>query len=367
MQKLRLIIFALVSLLFLSISLPTHAAANVVGYLNAGTNMCTAGIGGWACNGSSTVKVDLYDGPYAGSLNNFIGEATANQTGESAIGQFCAGTTSHRFSYTIPSKWRDGKKHTVYGYINIGDSQIHPMGQQGQTFECTASTAKPTPTNTPGTTPGQSSTTLKLILGLPGIGFNAVGGAAPKHLTRSITVQLYDSTVTNPSGPGTHALASSTGTVTYDNSSDNNAGYFVGNITLHLPSTPAANNKYKVLVEVPQYLYKLAVNAADGTQTFTIENGSLITAPPLLLLPGDAQAASGGKNLLDIDDYTQLLSCFHDASSCATTADGIPVADLDDNGSIDIVDLNLFIRSLFQLQQIQADPPICNGLSCQGD
>lgn len=247
----------------------------------------------------------------------------------------------------------------------VADCTLYP-----HTPHCTSSapTATPTPGDNGGGGTGPTAT-LNLVVGLPGIGYNGPAGVTPSHSTRSVTIQLYGGTVVNPSGPGTTPLSTTQGTITYDSSSDANAGYFTGTIQVSLPSTPAANNQYEILVEVPQYLFQMA---SDPTNTntphvFTLTSGSTATTSPLILFPGDAVVANGGKNILNIDDYTQILNCFHNNSSCPTTPDGIPYADFDDNGSITIVDLNLFVRSLFGLQQLQVQPPACTGLSCQGD
>lgn len=225
--------------------------------------------------------------------------------------------------------------------------------------------ASPTPTIPP--TP--SSTSLTLVLGLPGIGkITGVVGVLPKHLTRTATVELYDAAVTNPSGPGTAPLATKVATVTYDNGTDNNVGYFVSSpITIPLPANPPANNEYEILVKVPQYLYRLALPVVPVDQNnphaFLIQSSSSVTTSPLNLFPGDIVSTNSMGN----DDYTQIKTCFDSISdsTCQKTPDGILYTDLDDNGVVDIVDFNLWTRSLFQLQQAQ--PPVCTGLTCQGD
>lgn len=225
----------------------------------------------------------------------------------------------------------------------------------------------PSPSPSPSPSSGPNTVAFKLIVGLPGIGYNGPVGVTPKHNTRSVTVTLYAAGVAQPSGPGTTPLTTpTTGKLTYDSGSDNNAGYFVGTLQVALPAKAPANNAYEILVQIPQYLYKLAVNAVDSTTTFPLTAGGSATSAPLIpLYPGDVAVANGGQNHFTGDDYTVMLNCFNNASSCPTTTDGIPLADLDDNGTINIIDLNLWLRSLYQLQQAQA--PGCSSADCQGD
>ncbi len=219
-----------------------------------------------------------------------------------------------------------------------------------------------------------NTASLKLVVGLPGIGFDATGGVTPHHMTRKVTVELYGASVANPSGPGTTPLTTSPGTISYDSGSDNNAGYFTGTVNVQIPTTPAANNAYQVLVKIPQYLYQLAVNVAPADTSlpnvFVLTKGASATTSPFILHAGDVAVTSGEANKLDLEDYTILLGCYGqntNSSSClvkpANSTDLNP-ADLNDDGVVDIVDLNIWTRSLSDLQQGQSTS--CTGLTCQG-
>lgn len=343
---------------------------SVVGYINPqGYPICTNGIGGWACKigSADSVQVDFYDGPFVGNINNIIGSTQANipssADDEAAINsaQFCnapAGS-AHRFMLPVPPKFQDGKSHAVYGYININDNQIHQMPYQNQTFTCSPGS---------GTT-SSGTASITLVVGLPGIGFNGPVGVLPKHLTRNVTIELYDATVTNPSGPGTHALATAQGSISFDSKNDNNAGYFVSTqpIAIPLPTTPAANNQYEILVKIPQDAFQLATNT-DGTHVFTLTTGGSVTTKPFVMTAGDVAITNGGTNHINLDDYTVMLGCYGGNTSClvkGSSATDINLADLNDDGAVDIVDLNIWLRSLNQLQLAQA--PGCSTGDCQGD
>lgn len=243
-----------------------------------------------------------------------------------------------------------------------------PAGQCGNPGAGPSPSVSPSvsPSPSPSPSPSSGPVRITLIIGLPGIGYNGQLGVLPKHLSRSITVVLYDAQTKNPSGPGTQALATAKGIVWYDSSSDTNSGYFVSKVpvSITLPTTPPANNVYEVLVQMPQYLYKLAVNT-DETTTFTLQPADNFTINPLILIPGAVNTANGQTNHINAAGFTTIISCIQNAASCPKTTDGIPYADLNDNGAIDIIDLNLWLRSLSQLQQAHA--PGCSVADCQGD
>ncbi len=305
------------------------------------------------------VNIEINDNGYG--YTNHTTDASGNITLTSFSGDTITIAPGSNPNYTVTPG-------TITTFINTNWG----CGRQSSspcTF--TATSTGVTPSVSPSVSPtGGPTATISLVVGLPGIGFNAVGGVAPKHLTRPVTIDLYNATVANPSGPGTTALGTGTGTITYDSGSDNNAGYFVGTIpNVSLPSTPPANNQYKILVKIPQDLYTLATNT-DSTQIFTLTAGGSATTLPFTMYAGNVAIVGGGLNHLGLDDYNILLSCYGSnatSSNCpvkpANTTDLNP-ADLNDDGVVDIVDLNIFLRSLYQLQQLQPSP--CVGITCTG-
>lgn len=236
-------------------------------------------------------------------------------------------------------------------------------------------TNTPIPTNTPvpvvnGPTPTPTaapSTNLTVVLGLPGIGYD---GNVPQHASRNITIELYAPAVQNPGGPGTTPVKTATGIVQYDSGSDNNAGYFVSNIPITFNNLVSGN--YQILVKLPQYLYKLAKNPqnTDNPTVFTLNTNTTTVLSPLILSSGDVAVTGGQVNHMNINDYNILLSCYGDkaTSSCPVKtagAGGTNLADLNDDGNVDIVDLNIWLRSLHLLQK--ANTLGCDVGDCQGD
>lgn len=111
------------------------------------TASCTVAEG-WTCdadNYNEALRVDLYDGPYAGSGANLLGNTTANVTRESAVGAQCGGNVNHGFSFTIPNSIKDGQNHSIYAYaINASTtgSNILLSGSP-KTVNCTLSIPAP--------------------------------------------------------------------------------------------------------------------------------------------------------------------------------------------------------------------------------
>jgi lysophospholipase L1-like esterase len=89
------------------------------GWFDGIKNTIIPSVGGWACdpdNYSRYLTIHLYlDGPYPSGT--FIGITVANLSGESAIGAYCGGTTSHRFVYNMPPlDYGIGRDYRVYAY-----------------------------------------------------------------------------------------------------------------------------------------------------------------------------------------------------------------------------------------------------------
>jgi hypothetical protein len=201
-------------------------------------------------------------------------------------------------------------------------------------------TAVPTPiipTSTPiptaAITPG--STTLALNLGLQGIGKGgdssnpeAQGTLNPLHPQRSVSVQVYNSQ--------NQLVADKAGTVTYDIES----GLFNGQISL---GTSILTGSYTVKVKSDQYLRTLI----PGIQTIT--SGSINTLASASLRSGDIN----GDNQINIVDYTILMGCYSDllpATDC--TGNNAALSDLTDDGHVNQIDYNFFLRQMSSVEGI---------------
>lgn len=186
----------------------------------------------------------------------------------------------------------------------------------------TPTSTPPTPTPSPilSTTPaaGQGAT-VALAITLPGIGTNTALGEnnEPQHPSRPFTVYAYD-------GENNEA-GKTTATLTYDN------GVYKGNaIFNNITSGP-----YTIKVSATNSLIKAIPGVHQLSQSTTANT------PPVILVSGDIRSEGSSWNLLDIDDYTILLSCYAgtDCSDEYKTR-----SDLNDNGVMDPRDLNILLR-----------------------
>jgi hypothetical protein len=110
--------FWVLSFSFLFLLCTAHAASPT-GWFDGVKNTSIPSVGGWACdadNYSRSLNIHLYlDGPYPSGT--FLGATVANLSGESAIGTYCGGTTSHRFVYNIPQlDYGVGRDYKIYAY-----------------------------------------------------------------------------------------------------------------------------------------------------------------------------------------------------------------------------------------------------------
>lgn len=177
---------------------------------------------------------------------------------------------------------------------------------------------------------------LGVWFAIPGISNVGSDNNHPVHTTRTFTVQLYNQS-------GTLVIQKS-GTASYNNTN----GVFKGQVSLGNLSS----GQYEVQVWVQNTLHKIipgphsqyynvfgkgvTTYLAVGMQSVGIaEGGSLVWGFPLI--SGDIN----GDNQIDILDYNILISCMQSPPAC-TSAQYI-ASDLDDNGTVDGVDYNLWL------------------------
>jgi len=181
-------------------------------------------------------------------------------------------------------------------------------------------TATPTPTVTAG------NTNLSLTIcphGIANCGDNAnpssQGNTNLQRTTRPVTVTVSD-LQNNP-------VTTVQGTVIFDSAS----GTFKGTIN----TGTLASGQYSIKITMPQYLTK----QIGVVQQIT--SGQQNVLPEIFLIAGDIN----GDNKLNILDYNAITSCFgtkQNSSSCQSKT----AADLDDDGIVDGVDYNLFLREI---------------------
>ena len=198
----------------------------------------------------------------------------------------------------------------------------------------------PTPTHGPTPTPGgptptPTSTpqaTINLPIQLSGIG--AGGNLEPKHPSRTgLHVSLYKAT-DDPTQPNVAPV--------YDNKNlpltyQSNTGYFT-NSTIHLGSVPTGD--YQLLVKLPGYLRKQFADSSGG-KTIHLTQGQTTAVPVMQLVPGDTAPIY---NIVGPADFYAIADCYKDKASTSTCAAGSQITDLNDDGVVDGVDLNIWLR-----------------------
>lgn len=226
-----------------------------------------------------------------------------------------------------------------YQFVEVGDFNLAYWSGQTTSATHTISTrlnshntspsplpSQVTPTVTITTRGTQFALTLKLG-GIGGVGENQ----NPITTPRTVIVQAVDSAGNNVGSPAT-------GTVTYK-SSGIQVGLFTGTINME---QVLADGSYRLRIKTDRYLWKLVPEIQTIAANVTIP----ISLPQINLIPGDIN----GDNKIDIADYNIILSCFENRAHTPSCGMKKTIADLDDDGIVDGVDYNIFIRS-FIVQQ----------------
>lgn len=107
-------------------------------------------------------------------------------------------------------------------------------------------------------------------------------------------------------------------------------------------TNPPVAGSYTIKIQTPQFLRKQIPGI------FSIKPGEKINLPAVTLITGDINY----DNKINILDYNFIVSCFGkkiNSVSCIESpqfTNGNPLADLNDDGVVDGIDYNLFIRSI---------------------
>lgn len=191
-------------------------------------------------------------------------------------------------------------------------------------------TITPSPIVTLTPTPSSSTATkVQLSIFLHGIGKSgdnanpqSMGNPSPKTTTRTFMVEIFNA--------DDQRVLQKSLSLAYSATQGNFSG------TLDLGNT-IPSGSYTIKISSPTYLRK----TLPGIQTITA--GSTLTLPSVSLVAGDANK----DNRLDIRDYTLIMGCYSDLSP-AKDCDGprADVTDLTDDGKVNQIDYNLFLREL---------------------
>ena len=195
------------------------------------------------------------------------------------------------------------------------------------------STPTPTPTAVPTSVPTQGLTSFQLTVFQHGIGSsgdntNAASSLSNKNPLRKTVpaeLQLYDL--------NNNLIGAGTGKVNYNEQTGNYIG------TISITPNVFTTGKYTLKVKTEGHLRKLMT----GIQTIVAgqHNTSL---PAVSLVTGDID----NNNALSILDYNLLLDCYSDltvASNCSDTKKKTS-SDLNDDGPVNQIDYNLFLREI---------------------
>lgn len=178
-------------------------------------------------------------------------------------------------------------------------------------------TLTPTPTIDPSFSPNPLDMQLFITAKLIGIGED--GNRNPKHMTRYVTVGIYD--LKN------NLVTEGNGFIVYDK-----ANLFQG--IIHFG--PVVNNTYFIKV-LSEHMLRAVV-----TPTFQVlDSNRLNILPQVTLVQGDINE----DNVIDITDYNLSLPCFQD-KRCQDKN----LIDFNDDGLANIVDYNILLQNYRESQ-----------------
>lgn len=257
--------------------------------------------------------------------------------GGTTIQNLSCGTTSPNIICCVPNPSSGGGGSTSTG----GSGGSGGGGSTGGGTGGSSPTTTTTTTITAPITPSSTHSYLNLAVLLPGLGAQG-NGNTNFHTgnTRKMTISIYskDANVhdvtTQPLIPPLKNIV-----ITYNS----NNGFFT-NASIDL-GTGLADNDYQVLVKVPQFLRNRITLSGTTDTTIHLVPGQII-ATQVTLVPGDVAPIF---NVLDIQDYNALVSCYN---KNVTSDPACSMEDINDDGQIDLVDLNLFLRGMRMLNDI---------------
>jgi polysaccharide biosynthesis protein PslG len=150
---------------------------------------------------------------------------------------------------------------------------------------------------------------------------SAVGNTNPVSQERVISVGIFN--------PQNAMVTSKAFVVTYNATSGNFAG------SADFGTLP--NGSYTVTVRADKYLQR----AVSGIQTIT--SGQSKQIPPVTLIAGDMLV----DNKINIQDYNLLMNCYSDLTPAKICTEQQKfLTDITDDGSVNQLDYNLFIREI---------------------
>ncbi len=215
----------------------------------------------------------------------------------------------------------------------------------------------PTVTIAPSPTSKPASQIVILRFKIPGIG-GTTGNASPRNVSRVVRISFFDSQI-NTDDATARPIGSIVSTVEFD-SDPNSATYgsFI-NSGIDLGSE-IPDGKHQIVFKMDQALSKLIKEDIGdiGGKIFEVRNtySRIIDVDGQDIIIGDIYPDAKGDNVMDINDYNALVSCFGTKAESETCKDN-KASDLNDDGRIDGIDYNLMFGSFKLLHSLGKPVP----------
>lgn len=206
--------------------------------------------------------------------------------------------------------------------------------------------------NQPSSSPssGPLGPTINLIFTVPGIGSGG-GVMKPLHTERNVTVYLYAPDV-NSLDPSVKPLYTIQTNAFFD--SDPTSPTYTSFLNPQIDlGNDVKDGNYQIGFRTDLSLRTIIKqNPTDlGGEIFGLSKlAPAIPIPPQTVLMGDVVPAKGD-NKIDINDYNAFITCYGERNTTNSLCKTGNFGDFDDNGIIDGIDYNIFLRSLFVLSQ----------------
>ncbi len=217
------------------------------------------------------------------------------------------------------------------------------------------STISPSITLEPSQTPKPKGQIIRIRFKVPGIGGEA-GNNSPRNVSRVLRLYFFDPEI-NTDDSTAKPLGSIVSSVDFDADpvSPTYGSFINSNIDLE-GNVPGA--KYQIVFKMDQALSKLIKEDSKdiGGKVYEVNSASSIPIDidGQEVIIGDIYPDVKGDNIMDINDYNALVSCFGIKAESETCKDN-KAADLSDDGRIDGVDYNLMFGS-FKLLHAMGKP-----------
>ncbi len=209
----------------------------------------------------------------------------------------------------------------------------------------------------PSQTPAPSGQLIELRFKVPGIG-GTEGNSSPRNVTRVVRLYFFDSEINTED-----AIAKPIGSVLAsadfdsDQSSPTFGSFINSNIEL---GGKIPDGSYQIVFKMDQALSKLIKKTTTDIGGIVYEVRNSASSPIEIdgqgVILGDIYPDIKGNNIMDINDYNALVSCFGIKAESESCKDN-KAADLSDDGRIDGIDYNLMFGSFKLLHSLGKPVP----------